>query len=71
MITAILNKKSEIIEISIEYHDYTDVFDKIDANKLFEHKFHDHAMETKNGFFFILFTICLLRNLKFSKVFKR
>ena len=28
------------------------MFDEINANKLFKHRFQDHAIETKNNFFF-------------------
>ena len=52
--------------ILFKYHDYIDVFDKIDANELFQHRSYNHAIETKSNIFFsILFIICLLRNLKF------
>ena len=59
-----INLKNEIIKISFKYHDYTKVFNEINVNKLFKHRFHDHAIETKNNFFSILFIICLLRSLK-------
>ena len=50
-----------MIDISLKYHNYIDVFDDINVNKLFKHRFHDHAIETKNKLFFsILFIICLL-----------
>ena len=66
IVIAISNKKDEIINISIKYYDYTDVFDETDANKMFKHRSYDYAIETKIKFFFpILFIICLLRNLKF------
>ena len=68
IVTVISNKKNEVIKISFKYHNYTDVFNKIDASKLFEHRSHDDAIETKDKFFFsYLFIICLLRNLKFFK----
>ena len=49
--TVISNKNIEIIKIVFKYHDYANVFDKIDANKLFKHRFYDHAIETKNKIF--------------------
>ena len=66
--TAILNQKNEIIKKSSKYHNYTDVFDENNVKKLFEHRFHDHAIEIKCKIFFsILSIICLLPNLKLSK----
>ena len=65
-IVTFIKKKNEIIKILFKYHNYVDVFNKINVNKLFEHKFHNHVIETKNKFFFrILFIICLLRNSQF------
>ena len=58
VVTAISNKKNEIIKISFKYYHYTDVFDEIDINKLFKPKFHDYAIESKI-FFSILFIIYL------------
>ena len=55
-----------MIKTLSKYHDYVDVFDKINVNKLFKHKSHAYVIETKNQFFLsILFIICLLRNYKF------
>ena len=54
-IVTIISKKNEIIKILFKYHDYADVFDKIDVNKLFEHKFHDYVIETKGKIFFFDF----------------
>ena len=51
MMIAMLDRKNEIIEISSKYHDYTDVFDETNANELFEHRSHDHAIKTKILFF--------------------
>ena len=51
----ILNKKNEIIKISFKYHDFVDVFDETNANKLFEHRSYNHAIETKNKMFFFRF----------------
>ena len=48
----ISTNKNEIIKILFKYYDYVDVFNKIDIHKLFKHKFHDYAIETKNKFFF-------------------
>ena len=59
----ISNKKDEIIKITFKYHDYADVFDEIDANKLFKHKSHDHAIETKN----IIFSFDFISNLFITK----
>ena len=38
------------------------MFNKIDVNKLFKHRFYNHAIETKNKLllFSNLFAICLL-----------
>ena len=60
IMTIISNKKIEIITIQFKYYDYTNAFDKIDMNKLFKHKFYNHAIETKNkilsfDFIYILF----------------
>ena len=52
MITIISNKKSERTKILFKFHDYTNLFDKINVNKLFKYKFHDYAIETKSNCFF-------------------
>ena len=49
--TIISNKKNEFIKILFKYHNYIDVFDETDANKLFKHQFYNHAIETKNKIF--------------------
>ena len=53
--TIIFDEKDEKIKFSFKYQNYTNVFDEIDANKLSEHRSHDHAIETKNKFFFFEF----------------
>ena len=50
MMTIISDKKDEKI-ISSKYQNYKDAFDKTDVNKLSKHRFHDHAIETKNKIF--------------------
>ena len=52
IVIAISNKKNEIIRVSFKYHDYTDVFDEIDVNKVYEHSSHDYAIKTKRNCFF-------------------
>ena len=68
IVITILGKRNKSIKILIlfKYHDYINVFDEIDINKQFQHRFHDYAIETTNNLFSILFIICLLRNLKFE-----
>ena len=56
IVTIISNKKNDIIKILFKYHDYANVFDKIDINKLFKHKTYDYAIETKNKILFFDFT---------------
>ena len=53
--TTIFDEKNEKIKISFKYQNYTDMFNKTDANKLSKHRFHDHAIETKNKIFFFEF----------------
>ena len=50
--TTIFDEKNEIIQILFKYQNYTNVFNKTNANKLFKHRFHDYAIETKNKTFF-------------------
>ena len=38
-----------------KYHSYTNLFDETNANKLFKHKSHDYAIETKNKILFFDF----------------
>ena len=54
--TIISNKKIEVIKILFKYHDYVNVFDKINRNKLFEHRSHDYAIETKNKIVYFEFS---------------
>ena len=35
-----MKQKNEIIKILFKYHGYINVFDEINTNKLFEHKFY-------------------------------
>ena len=51
MITIISNKKNEVIKILFKYPNYTTVFDEIDANKFFDHKSYNYAIETKSKIF--------------------
>ena len=50
VMTTIFDEKNEKI-ISFKYHNYTDVFDETNANKLSKHRSHDHAIEIKNKIF--------------------
>ncbi len=45
IIETMMKSSKEIFE---KYKDFADVFDKINANKLFEHDSQDHAINTKN-----------------------
>jgi hypothetical protein len=45
IIKAMMKSSKEILE---KYKDFADVFDKVNANKLFEHDSQDHAINTKN-----------------------
>ena len=53
--TTISDEKNEKIKFSSKYQNYASVFDEIDANKLSKHRFHDHAIETKNKILFFEF----------------
>jgi hypothetical protein len=45
IIETMMKSSKEIFE---KYKDFADVFDKVNANKLFEHDSQDHAIDTKN-----------------------
>ena len=65
VMTIISDEKNKKI-ISFKYQNYTNVFDKIDVNKLSKHK--SYRMQSKRRikyFYSNLFTICLLLSLKF------
>lgn len=49
-----------MITLFVKYVDFVDVFDKHNANKLFDHDKTDHAIKVKkiNNFYLNLFTIC-------------
>ena len=46
------------MKILSKYQNYVDVFNEIDANKLSKHRSHNHAIKTKNKFFFRIYLQC-------------
>ena len=57
--TIIFEGKNKIIKISFVYKNNIDVFDEIDANKLFKHRFRNYTIEIKNKIFFFEFKYTL------------
>ncbi len=39
------NLKNIKVKLSSEYHEFLDVFDRVQSNKLLSHRFYDHKIE--------------------------
>ena len=53
--TILFDENNEKIKFLFKHQNYANVFDEIDANELSKHRYHDHAIETKNTIFFFEF----------------
>ena len=51
VMTIIFDVKNKKMKILFKYQNYADVFNEINANKLFKHRFHNYIIETKNKIF--------------------
>ncbi len=64
------NLKDIKAKLSLKYHEFLDVFDRAQLNKLFSHRFYDHKIELINDFTLSCYQVYQMFSVKLLKVKK-